>query len=183
MPGTDSIRPKNRDGYYSLQHGEFIQYYQFSDPNEIVLFADADMVLQRRWDLDFNRPNSVMVTRCSWPQLKIVDVAENLHCKNMDKFFSDYKGLYEPEFCTCFLMTSVASWHKLYGVCKAMYPMLELFDHHAAWQLLINIAAWNTLHVTYLPDYICNAVWYSGTQAKGNPLTVGNDIVYFNHTK
>ena len=68
------------------------------------------------------------------------------------------------------------------------------------WQLLINIVVLNTaVSVKMVPEHICNALWYTGTRAKGDPLSVvitGNktvgeheetvvsdEVVYFNHTK
>jgi len=173
-------KPTNRKNYASLQHGEFIKHYDFA-PDEMICFMDADMILQRKWDITFPPTKGVLVTQCSWPRQRLGQVARNLRCKRMDKFFSKYQVLYEVEFCTCFIVATSTTWRGIYAECKSMYDMLLFFKHHAAWQLLINIAVLRTFKVMYLPDYICCAEWYTGSPMKEGK--VGEELVYFNHTK
>lgn len=195
-------RPKNRQDYYSMQHGEFITYLNDVPHDEMVLFCDSDMILQRPFDLEMPATNRVLVTACSFPQLKLFEVIKNLKCKRRpDKFYKKYSAFIQREFCACWIMAKVSTWRSIYAHCKELYPMLNDFEHHAAWQLLINTAVTNNMQVSLLPEFICNASWYTGTKAYGNPLQVEDkriafagdgpedmsevniETVYFNHTK
>lgn len=178
-------QPRNRPDYASLQHGEFIKHYNFSN-DEMIIFVDSDMILQKRMDLKFPVTDSVLVTRCSYPAKRLFQVVADLKCKKRaDKFFNKYKTVAQMEFCAAFLMARASTWQKIYRHSSELYDMLKCFDHHAAWQLLINAAISNNLHVKILPDFICNADWYEGTKAVNDKgvLKIGKEPVYFNHTK
>lgn len=190
-------RPTNRDNYYSLQHGEFIKYLNV-EPDEVILFTDSDIILQRPFDLDFPDSNAVFVTQCSFPQLKLFEVVRNLKCsKRPDKFFAKYHVFSQREFCACFIMAKASTWKAMYNEAVKIYDMLNNFKHHAAWQLLINIVVYNDFNCYLLPSFVCNASWYDGTSAiskdgilyemsegvkDGEPV-MNSEVVYFNHTK
>lgn len=200
-------RPKNRKDYYSLQHGEFTEHIKF-DPHEMLCFVDSDMILQRQWDIQCPATDAVIVTQCSWPQLRLMEVVKNLKCKRRgDKFLEKYKCSIQKEFCACFIAAKAYIWNGIYHQAKLLYPMLKDFDHHAAWQLLLNTAISNTFKVVICPEHFVNAEWYNGTNAKAkdgqlfvdvignrpdeaseddeqqsNSVLV-NELVYFNHYK
>ena len=174
-------RPKNREDYYSLQHGEFIQHLNVDD-EEMILFLDSDMILQREWDLEFPPTDAFLVTLCSYPPLKLFEVVKNLGIKgNREGFYDKYKAFLQREFCAFFLIAKAKNWKILFELVKQNIKMLNSFEHHAAWQLLINICITNYMKAIKLPDHICNAEWYEGTEMKDGK--VGDEIVYFNHTK
>jgi len=81
-------KPTNRKNYASLQHGEFIKHYDFA-PDEMICFMDADMILQRKWDITFPPTKGVLVTQCSWPRQRLGQVARNLRCKRMEPICRD----------------------------------------------------------------------------------------------
>lgn len=192
-------RPKNRDDYYSLQHGEFIKHATF-EANEMILFCDSDMVLQREWDLQMPPTDSILLTQSSWPQTKLMDVVKNIGCRRrIDKVLKKWGILVQREFCACFIIAKARTWERIYRHAVDLYPMLNDFTHHSAWQLLLNVIIHNNFHShIILPEHICNAGWYEGTGAKydNGILKVqvqGKDVkgelvsiyetVYFNHTK
>ena len=183
VPATEcNWKPSNRKDYQSLQHGEWVNYLNLP-LNEMVLFVDSDMELQRPFDLDMPHTDKICVTACSWPQLHLYEVIKNIG-GDSKKMADGYKAFIQREFCGCFILTSVKTWLTIYANCKSLYPMLKHFNHHAAWQLLINVAV-SGMRMTMLPEFVCNAVWYNGTKAKimeGN-LLVEDEKVYFNHTK
>lgn len=188
-------RPKNRSTYYSLQHGEFIKHMRSVNPEEMILFCDSDMILQRPFDLDMPATNKILVTGCSWPQLKLMEVVGNLKpARRADKVIKKWGILVQREFCGCFIIAKAKIWLSIYHRCKELYPLLNEFEHHAAWQLLVNLAIHGTFKMVLLPEHICNASWYEGTRAAGSPLSVdvmsigdqsvvSKEVVYFNHTK
>lgn len=193
-------RPTNRENYASLQHGEFVKYLPGDiNPDDLILFLDSDMILQRKWDLQFNSTRGITVTSSSWPLNTLQQVVTNLGIKGAAKkklckqynIHKDFK-----EFCACFIIATLDSWENIYKHCKANYSLLDNFTHHAAHQLLINVVVLNNFpKVFLLPDFVVNASWYKGTKATGNPLSVEVDAsteqedikklepVYFNHTK
>jgi len=174
-------RPKNREDYYSLQHGEFIQHLQVED-EEMILFLDSDIVLQREFDLEFPATDGVLVTQFSYPALKLFEVVRNLGIRgNKERFYDKYKCFLQREFCGCFLMAKAKTWKIIFELVKQNITMLDRFEHHAAWQLLLNVVISNKLKAYVLPEHICNAEWYSGTNMKDGK--VGDEVVYFNHTK
>lgn len=196
-------KPTNRPEFHTLQHGEFVKYIPDTDPDEMILFIDSDMVLQRKWDITVNSTRAVTVTASSWPQTKLWDVICNLGVthKKRRQLVKEYL-IHEKvvEFCSGFIIASFDQWENIYRGCRELYPFLNNFKHHAAWQLLINLVVLNSCpSVRLAPEHIVNATWYTGTRAKGEPLsvtmmgtkTVGLDIeeivseevVYFNHTK
>lgn len=209
-PSECAWQPTNRDGYGSLQHGEFIKYLPQPvtipgndspddiGPDEMILFVDSDMVLQREWDVLGSSTRAVGVTACSWPQQTLWKVMDNLGTMKLRKKMAKEYMIHEKsvEFCAGFILASLDQWENIYRGCKKMYPFLDNFKHHAAWQLLINIVILNSCpSVKLLPEHICNATWYTGTRAKDDPLSVvitakqndetivSNEVVYFKHTK
>lgn len=175
-------QPVNRVDYASLQHGEWVKCYKPDDPNEMIMFVDSDMILQREWDLTFPPVNGVWVTQCSYPQLTLMKVVGNLKPKRRaDKIFAKYRISLQREFCACLILAKYSTWQRIYHHCYYLYPLLEDFVHHAAWQLLINAAISNNMKAVLLPPFVCNAEWYEGsTMIDGK---VDGEIVYFNHTK
>ncbi len=203
-------QPTNREAFYTLQHGEFIKYLPqpvtvpgqpVTDdigPDEMIIFVDSDMILQRKWDCGIRSTRAVSVTACSWPQQTLWQVMDNIGTHKLRKKLAKEYMIHEKslEFCACFMIASLDQWENIYHGCKKMYGFLDNFKHHAAWQLLINLVVLNTCpSVKLLPEHIVNATWYMGTRVKGNPLTVvvtgvkddetivSEEVVYFNHTK
>jgi len=196
-------QPENRESFHTLQHGEFVKYIPDTEPDEMILFIDSDMVMQRPWDILTNGTKAVSVTACSWPQQTLWQVMDNLGNHKLRKKLAKQYMVHEKalEFCTGFIIASYDQWENIYRECKGMYKLLDNFKHHAAWQLLINIVILNTcVSVKLLPEHICNASWYTGTRVKGDLLTVtmmgtkslpdggeedvvSEEVVYFNHTK
>jgi len=175
LPLKCNWQPTNRENYHSLQHGEFINHYNFSD-DDMVCFCDSDMVLQRPFDVDFVG-NGFYVTRSSFPATHLNDVSKNLG-------YNDKIDGYE--FCTCIIVAKVYLWRELFSkVVRNYKPFLHNYNHHAAWQLLINKLIINHLPYSIVPSVYCCAHWYSGTPAKyvGGKLMIKNEVVYFNHTK
>jgi hypothetical protein len=197
-------QPDNRKDFYTLQHGEFVKYIPDTEPDEMILFIDSDMIMQREWDITMNSTRAISVTASSWPLNTLMQVVENLGIKGGKKkklcklydIHKDYK-----EFCTAFIIASFDQWENIYRAIRGMYVFLDNFKHHAAWQLLINLVVLSKFQVVkILPEHICNATWYTGTRAKGSPLTVtmmgtkklhdggtedvvSDEVIYFNHTK
>ena len=216
-------QPTNRPAYHSLQHGEFVKYLPYKEnsapdkidpddinPDDLICFIDSDMVLQRPFDLEFPSTRGILVTACSYPALSLRAVVGNLLeagsgkpmpriAKSVIKKY-DIKEQY-TEFCAGFIIATVASWENFYIYAKRLYPLLDSFKHHAAWQLLINLVALQHFpRVSLLPPHICNATWYEGTGMMadgsifvGRKGVVGADgaikdevmaeQVYFKHTK
>lgn len=193
--------PANRQDYGSLQHGEFVKYLPDDiEPDDMMLFIDSDMVLQKPWDLVFPSMKGVQVTACSWPMQSLQQVVSNLGVKGVRKKRLLDKYVIIPrymEFCTGFLIATLDSWEDIYRESKRLYPLLDNFKHHAAWQLLINLAILNSRRAFVIPDHVCNALWYTGTRAVSvdGKLMIEVDVstvektaykvepVYFNHTK
>lgn len=178
-------RPKNRKDYYSLQHGEFIKHYKF-DPDEMIALMDSDVILQRKFDLDFPATDGICVTRCSTPSIALRDVVKNIGFKGRtSRFYSKYGIEHQREFCAAFIMAKAKTWSNIHLYTSRSYGMLEGFTHHAAWQLLINVALINKVKSFILPEFIMNAEWYKGMGAVNEDwvLKVGEETVYFNHTK
>lgn len=182
-------QPTNRKEYYSLQHGEWIKYIELAD-DEMILFCDSDMVLQRPFDLEFPVTHKIGVTRCVHPAIPLLQVSKNIHCKLSEKQlftkFKEFQHLYRKgEFCACFIVASFASWKLIYKLCKQNYFILNWFTHHAAWQFLINCSLFGTMRGFVLPEYVVNASWYEGMGAvdKDGVLMYRDEVVYFNHTK
>lgn len=191
-------KPSNRPDYASLQHGEFIKYIPDTEPDEMIMFLDSDMTMQRLWDLSLSSTRAVTVTACSWPQQTLWGVMDNFITHKLRKKIAKQYMIHEKslEFCACLIIASFDRWESIYRGCRENYQFLENFKHHAAWQLLINVIVLNTsLSVKLAPEHLCNAAWYTGTRAKGEPLEVSvmgrkddadivtNEIVYFKHTK
>ena len=178
-------QPSNRDGYYSLQHGEFTRHYDFK-PDDVIMFCDSDMVLQRYWVGLRTYPSTFYLTNSSFPPTYICNVIENIGCTYPDLIMREYDIDYkETELCTCFMIADIKSWKLLYKRVKIRKGFLRHFNHHATWQLLISILIKATFNHEVLSPVICCADWYSGTPAKyvGDKLTIGGTDVYFNHTK
>ncbi len=179
-------QPVNRKEYYSLQHGEFTRHYNFN-PDDVIMFCDSDMVLQKDWDLKLNiEPGSFFVTNGSFPPTTLRSVISNLGCSNPVEVATKYSiEIDETEFCACFMIASAESWRLLFNRVKINKSSLNYFTHHAAWQLLINILVKATFKLEILPPTVCCADWYSGTPANyvGDALMVGSKVVYFDHTK
>lgn len=204
-------QPENRKDFYTLQHGEFIKYLPQPvtvigqdnpndiGPDEMIIFIDSDMIMQRKWDILTSSTRAVGVTACSWPRQTLWQVIDNLGTHKLRKKLAKQYMIHEKslEFCTGFIIASLDQWENIYRECKKNYQFLDNFKHHAAWQLLINLVVLNTCpSVKLLPEHICNAAWYTGTRAKGEPLSVvmtgtrnddttvvSDEVVYFNHTK
>lgn len=172
LPLACNWQPTNRVDYGCLQHGEFVKYYRFKD-SDIVLFTDSDMVLQR--DFDFNYTGGFCVTNSSFPPTKLTEVSSNIGGPG---YVND-----KNEFCTGFIIASVKLWKELYKEVYKNIMFLNHYNHHAAWQLLINIIVADRFKYIVLPPVYCCADWYTGTQASGRPLMVDDEVVYFNHTK
>ncbi len=188
LPLECNWQPKNREEFYTLQHGEFTEYYKFED-EDVILFCDSDMVLQNDfclpWSVD---DNTFLVTDSSFPATNIRDVMKNINCNHPLELTIDYSvATTDKEFCTCFLMANGATWKRLYDMVKLNYRhILNGSTHHAAWQLLINLMVnFYDFNKVTLGDFIVNASWYAGTRAKrkNGLLHVGKELVYFNHTK
>lgn len=179
-------QPKNRLNYYSLQHGEFVNFYNFKDEDE-VLFIDSDMILQRKFESVYNfKETDFYVTDSSFPATILYQAAINIGVKNYKEFFNQFEIDEEEEFCAAWLLTDIKNWKKLYNIVKLQYEeFLSYFEHHAAWQLFINYVIINYFRYKRLNDIIQNAEWYSGTEANNvnDVLVVRDQIVYFNHTK
>jgi len=150
-------RPMNREGYQSLQHGEFTKYANF-DADEMILFTDSDMVLQRKWDIELPPTDSILVTYSSWPQTPLMEVVKNLApVRRIDKVLKKWGILVQREFCTCFIGAKASTWERLYKVCTALYGVLDEFEHHAAQQLMINLAVHNYFKShQVLPPFVVN---------------------------
>lgn len=180
-------QPNNRDNYYSLQHGEFINYYQFKDDDQIM-FVDSDIILQREFKTDLIFSGKFLVSNSSFPPTKIIDVLDNLKFEgDKEEFLSKYNlTINNEEFCAALMIGNYSQWKVLFTVIKNVYQdFLSNFKHHAAWQLLINIVIIKHFKYNVISPMIHNAEWYSGTEAKNinNVLMWKNEIVYFNHTK
>lgn len=180
-------KPKNRKGYISLQHGEFHRFYRFNDDDQ-VLFIDSDMILQRKFETTLEFKNKFLVTRSSFPSTTLEDVCKNLSCKLTPEQWLDKHQLTinDQEFCAAFIIASIKEWTKLFREVRVVYKdFLSDFEHHAAWQLLINVAIMKCHRYEILPPLIQNAEWYSGTEAKvvDDILMWKDEVVYFNHTK
>jgi hypothetical protein len=179
-------RPINRKNYYSLQHGEFIDHYKF-DPNEIIVFCDSDMLLQRKWDVKLNiEPGGFFVTNSSFPATTLRNVISNIGCSDPIGVAIKYDiGVTETEFCTCFMIASATDWRLLFSRVKINRSFMNYFNHHAAWQLLLNVLVPVTFKMEVLPPTICCADWYSGSPANYvyDTLMVGSKVVYFDHHK
>lgn len=180
-------QPKNRKSYYSLQHGEFMDHYEF-DYDEDILFIDSDMILQRPFNLNFDFDEAqFFVTDSSFPATTLIEVIKNLDGMDQDNFIERY-GIddSETEFCAGWMCAKARDWQILYNLCLREYEgFLSYFSHHAAWQLLINFMIINYFRVRIVNSLIQNADWYSGTAAKNvdDVLKIGDNTVYFNHTK
>lgn len=183
-------QPANRTDFHTLQHGEFVRYLPDDiEPDEMLLFCDSDMILQHEFDLTFPSMRGIMVTNCSWPALPLRQVVKNLKGKAGTVRQYDIKKQYN-EFCACFIIATVARWEDIYRASRGLYPLLDAFKHHAAWQLLINLAILRNFRAFLLPPHLCNATWYTGTGMmndgtifveRGNNMEV--EMVYFKHTK
>jgi hypothetical protein len=183
--------PKNREEFLTLQYGEFTKYYDFND-NELVAFIDSDMILQREFTLgfDYGINNKFLVTNSSFPPTKLKDVIKNLGCKIPVESIINRYGITgeEGEFCSGFLVARVGAWKELFNSIKTVLPVFfDDFEHHAAWQLIVNMAILidDKLDYITLNPIICNADWYSGTKAikEDGVLMYNGDKVYFNHSK
>lgn len=193
--------PSNRNDYASLQHGEFVKYLpEDINPDDMLLFCDSDMILQRPFDLVFPSMKGVLVTACSWPMQSLQQVVSNLGVKGVKKKRLLDKYVIIPrymEFCGGFVIATLDSWEDIYRESKRLYPLLDSFTHHAAWQLLLNLSVMNCRRAFAIGDHICNASWYSGTRSVSveGILMVEVDVstaektqytvekAYFNHTK
>lgn len=172
-------KPENRKDYYSLQHGEFVDYCKF-DNNEMILFCDSDMILQRKFDLVFEKEN-IYVTNNSYPEISLTKAIINI--KGDPAAILSISQ--EKEFSAAWMCMSATNWRKVYFHTLTYSRFLGYFKHHAAWQVLINLVVHELGNMVWLGEHIQNAIWYSGTQAKkiGDKLIVGHEVVYFNHTK
>lgn len=183
-------QPRNRDNYYSLQHGEFVDWYNFKDEDQ-VLFLDSDMILQRPIDdLTLTSKGTFFITDSSFPSAKIKDVIQYPEYDfkgNLEKFCEEYHiDDNTKEFCAAFMYANVKAWRGLYAIVKSIHLyFLPHFAHHAAWQTLINIVILNHFPYIRLNPIVCNATWYSGTKVvrRDNKLMYQNSMVYFVHTK
>lgn len=88
------------------------------------------------------------------------------------------------------MIATVARWEDIYRATRGLYPLLDTFKHHAAWQLLINLAVLRNFRAFLLPPHICNATWYTGTgmMEDGSIFvdwggSMKAEKVYFKHTK
>ena len=183
-------QPRNRYDYYSLQHGEFVKFYDFKDEDQ-VLFLDSDMILQRPIDdLLLTSKGTFFVTDSSFPAAKIKDVIQYPEYDfrgNLEKFCEEHHiDDNTKEFCAAFMYANVKAWRGLYAIVKSIHLyFLPHFAHHAAWQTLINIVILNHFPYIRLNPIVCNATWYSGTKVvrRDNKLMYQNSMVYFVHTK
>jgi hypothetical protein len=182
-------QPKNRENYYSLQHGEFVKFYDFKD-NDIVYFVDSDMVLQRELPHKFHTytSNEFYVSRSSFPPTLLRDVLMHIGSEKLTRgeFCRKYSIDIEEEFCAALLIGSIKMWKRLYwSIEKIADEFLENFSHHAAWQLLINVAITKLFQYDVMSPLMQNAEWYSGTEAvvEKDQLKYNGQVVYFNHTK
>lgn len=162
-PSECKWQPTNRENFATLQHGEFVKYLpEDIEPDEMLLFIDSDMVLQREFDLEFPSMKGILVTACSYPQLPLRQVVKNLKGKTGTVRQFDIRKEY-TEFCAAFIIATVARWEDIYRASRGLYPLLDNFKHHAAWQLLVNLAVLRNFRAFLLPSHICNAPWYEGT--------------------
>ena len=183
-------QPKNRKDFYTLQYGEFVDYYDFKDDDQ-VLFLDSDMILQRPInDLLLTSKGTFFFTDSSFPAAKIKDVIQYPELGfngDVEGFCKGYNIQDDSrEFCVAFMYANIRSWRKLYVIVKSIHEkFLNQFIHHSAWQTLINIIIMNHFPYIRLNPVVCNATWYLGTKAKreNNKLMYQNSEVYFVHTK
>lgn len=181
-------QPTNRENYYSLQHGEFVKYYPF-EVKDLIAFVDSDMILQRdfktkmeEWDSNF------LVTNSSFPPTLLSDAVVNISDdeNQVGRFFKNYTITNEKEFCAAFIIGSTNSWSRLYHDVLVSYKdFLSHFNHHAAWQLLINYVIIKHHNYKVIPPLIQNAEWYNcpDTKVVDDVLMWKDEVVYFNHTK
>ena len=177
--------PKNRQGYVSMQNGEFIEWIKCNE-DDIIIQIDADAIMQRPMtDKEINHLKikaelyDIMSVHSSNPPTNLSDVLINLGGKE------DKRWTLEREFTASFLIAKPKMFRSLMGEYIYQFDsMTRLTNHHAGTQWLTNICC--TLGSVYILDPIFQcASWYNtfDTTVEDGVLKYKGETVLFNHTK
>jgi len=185
--------PKTRINYVTAQGGFFMDWINCDD-DTIVIHTDADMILQRWFignELEFLEVGHDEIAGCSchWPSQTLGQAAKNIMPKDIQ--FKGYENMIE--FAGGFMIATAKTLRKF----KKLYienhdDLVKSFDRLGANQWLINYITHKYFKFKLLPEYVMNAIWYTGTNARminGSLCTIVNNQshigkkVIFNHYK
>ena len=178
--------PKTRHDWVCAQSGDFVDWIDCDD-DTIVIHVDADMILQR-WFSDDElklldvKHGEIAGCYCSWPPLTLEQAAKNIMPKNIQ--FKGYENMIE--YNAAFMIATVKTFKELLKLyIKNNDDLVKSFDRLGANQWLINYLTHKYFKFILLPEYIMNATWFTGTNAKmkDGSLYVGDKKVIFNHYK
>jgi hypothetical protein len=183
-----------------LQHGAFLPYLPSlvgtvgADRNEVILFSDADMIMQRPfapaelalfeglglWDvaIGLNGPRGETL----FDEAKLL--GPKVHPETLDDLFPGWAELLA--WNTGFVAARRSAWQRLYDMCRALLPIAEAcFEHYAAVQWVMCYAVQKWLKHVELPQTIhCHGCWGMPVGASFDDegrVLFGGELVAFRH--
>lgn len=187
--------PNNRPFYICAEGGEFLDYFDYDD-NDIIIHIDADMVMQREFNdyekeiIDNIEHEEIYATLTSKPSTSLREEFWRLKPKvgytTAKKYYKDVNWS-TPIFCAGLIMCTAKTYRNVIykNYLSEVNSMIEIFDHHAAGQWLMNYVC-NKYGITLIinQSFHCGS-WFLDidTEINNNKLYVNNEEILFNHTK
>ncbi len=152
-----------------MQHGEFLKYVVTTTPNDLAIFTDADMLMQRSFtdgELDLFASlgrDEILIGQNDQPTDTLVQEAALLkhyepHSALQLEHVYDTLNRALPGWQECLIgntgvvVARIDTWRRLHDLARALLPLCEsLFSHYAALQFCICYCAGRWLRMHRLP--------------------------------
>lgn len=186
--------PANRDEFICLENGEFLDRLSVA-PHDVIIHIDADMIMHRSFSEDEMHMISNWPDRCfgfalnQYPYRSIAAEFERLQPQiELNELANYWPGIdiRQPCYNTGVIISKAVDYAEMSShYLRHFEQTTQLFQHHAAGQLLMNHMA--NLHFTIkdLGRLVHNGFWFfdPATHTEDGKLYYNNELVLFNHTK
>jgi hypothetical protein len=196
--GPDWPLPNGRNNYLTLQIGEFTQFIDYINDDDIVIFSDNDTTMQRsptkeEIELFENIEENVFLMKLEgWPSSNKVDyIKKSLRLSvSIHEVENEFNISIQDEkliHCAGFIAARKSSYKKLFSIyLNHIAFMKKHLRHHAATELVINIICNSgDLRIQGIDGSVADAHWYKGTTTKliNNQYVNNGKLVLFAHRK
>lgn len=180
--------PENREFYYSLETGDFLDFFDYED-DDIIFQADVDAIFQRDLnDIELSIIENIKYGELagsffSHPRTTLGNEWNNLRPTG------DLSWAYNKDqeiICCGLIVARVDTYKYIYHSCVNLKELVQKkLKHHASMQWFINYIFDSYGKIIDLGENFHNAEWFTGhkTECKDGKLYDKDGLVYFNHTK
>jgi len=186
--------PANRDGFLTLQSGEFIEYLDVQS-DDVVIFTDYDITIQREpTEAEIEMFENIgdeefLMQWDSYPTSKLSEyfpalAAKKSHAEWESRFGVDLSKMLA--YNTGVIVARANAYKTLWASFQVMYDtMTEFFTRHAAVQFIDCYVIQKDMKATKMPDDMHNGQWFTGNPCRFTEgyMTVNSEKVLFAHHK